>query len=592
MFKGRNRRWAVLVGAAALMVGAFASSPALGTEQVVRLHLGTDSQRFSYGNTNQNLTTAKNGCQITSAEPLIDLASTATGGSSQPGLSSLSIGVKSSGSNSNGTPCSQIDNLEKLEIRPGADLAGRTFSKVRLDLEMTGNAVVVITLKRGTESRVYQLQTGTSIQTAQTQEPGYDTTAPYEVSSSPGDEVDACAAPNSSGPNNFGNDNCLWTIDPNFEFDLIEITTTIGTASLEGSSDFGNDPMYDSLFYLSNRAPVAAADTFSTVEDAVNAAVGNVLSNDSDPDGDPLTVTAITNGATTQGGTVSVATSGEVTYSPAANFNGADTFQYTISDGKGGTASATVTINVTAVNDPPVAVDDSAQTSAGTAVTIDVLANDTDIDGDSLSVQSVTQPGKGTATIVAGGIRYDPGPTFSGSDTFDYVVSDGNGGTDTGTVTISEVICPGTTITVGPEVPGGEVLGRFTFLTTGADCKPFDAEAVELDGTVLFQPRGGQTVDYRAVLRLSPKEAPTGPGFGVFGLLLSYDPLGGTDFRPVPWCIDPVFTDGLVTSATIPNYPTETWCIASAHTVPVTGSSPQTLITEWQAFGKDDPKFQ
>ena len=85
----------------------------------------------------------------------------------------------------------------------------------------------------------------------------------------------------------------------------------------------------------------------------------------------------------------------------------------------------------------PVAFNDSAATDADTAVTIDVLANDTDADGDSLTIDSVTDPANGSVVNNGSDVTYTPDPGFSGSDTFDYTVSDGNGGTDTATVTVT-----------------------------------------------------------------------------------------------------------------------------------------------------------
>ncbi|WP_299157100.1 cadherin-like domain-containing protein, partial [uncultured Christiangramia sp.] len=78
--------------------------------------------------------------------------------------------------------------------------------------------------------------------------------------------------------------------------------------------------------------------------------------NDSDPDGDELTVTEVTQPGN---GSAVINTDGTVTYSPNENFNGTDTFEYTISDGNGGTDTATVTVTIGAENDAPVAVDDS-----------------------------------------------------------------------------------------------------------------------------------------------------------------------------------------------------------------------------------------
>jgi uncharacterized repeat protein (TIGR01451 family) len=96
------------------------------------------------------------------------------------------------------------------------------------------------------------------------------------------------------------------------------------------------------------------------------------------------------------------------------------------------------TITVTNVNDPPVAVDDSETTLEDSPVTIDVLANDSDADGDTLIVTSVTDPPNGTAVLEADNtVTYTPDTNFNGTDSFTYTISDGNGGSDTATVTVT-----------------------------------------------------------------------------------------------------------------------------------------------------------
>ena len=129
-----------------------------------------------------------------------------------------------------------------------------------------------------------------------------------------------------------------------------------------------------------NDLPVAGNDAVGIDED--NGITFGVLGNDSDVDNDTLTVT----GATAGHGQIVVNSDNTLTYMPDANFNGTDTVTYTISDGNGGTATATVTITVNPVNDPPVAIADFAVTNEDTALNIDVLANDSDVDGDVLSV--------------------------------------------------------------------------------------------------------------------------------------------------------------------------------------------------------------
>jgi large repetitive protein len=182
-----------------------------------------------------------------------------------------------------------------------------------------------------------------------------------------------------------------------------------------------------------NDAPVAVNDAARTNEDTpVTVAV---LANDTDPDGDPLTVTA----ASAANGTVIVNPDGTIRYTPRANFNGTDTITYTISDGKGGTSTATVTVTVDPVNDPPVATNDVATTNEDTPVTISVLGNDTDVDGDPLTVVSASAP-NGTVVINANGtITYTPKLNFNGTDTITYQISDGKGGFSTATVTITVV---------------------------------------------------------------------------------------------------------------------------------------------------------
>ena len=136
-----------------------------------------------------------------------------------------------------------------------------------------------------------------------------------------------------------------------------------------------------------NEPPVAVDDALTTAEDTPSAPL-NVLANDSDPDGHALTVTTLAPSAAH--GTVSCTAAGMCTYTPAANYNGPDSFTYAVSDGHGGTDTATVSVTVTSVNDNPDAVNDSLTTVAGHAGQVNVLANDTDVDGDSLSVTTLT----------------------------------------------------------------------------------------------------------------------------------------------------------------------------------------------------------
>jgi hypothetical protein len=131
-----------------------------------------------------------------------------------------------------------------------------------------------------------------------------------------------------------------------------------------------------------------------------------------------------------------------VTYSPDAGYIGTDSFTYTVDDDDGATsnvATVTVTVEDTGDNEPPVAVDDQFSTSVDTPVDVDVLANDLDPDGDALTVSDhdVDSAEGGVVSCASSGVcTYSPPAGYMGSDSFDYVASDGHGGTDAATVTV------------------------------------------------------------------------------------------------------------------------------------------------------------
>ena len=215
---------------------------------------------------------------------------------------------------------------------------------------------------------------------------------------------------------------------------------------IDGFSYLANDGTGDSLVATVtitvnpvNDAPVASGDEYAVDEDAVmtiDAAAG-VLANDTDVDGDPLTATLVTGPAN---GTLTLNADGSFSYTPNSNFNGSDSFTYTAGDGTA-TSEATVTLTVNAVNDVPEAVNDEYSTDEDTALTIaapGVLGNDTDADGDALSVSILNPPQHGTVTLNSdGSFTYTPAADFSGVDGFSYVASDGVASSEVATVTIN-----------------------------------------------------------------------------------------------------------------------------------------------------------
>ncbi|MEM7259386.1 MAG: Ig-like domain-containing protein, partial [Pseudomonadota bacterium] len=178
-----------------------------------------------------------------------------------------------------------------------------------------------------------------------------------------------------------------------------------------------------------NDPPVAIADSGTTPQDT--AVTIDVLGNDLDVDADMLSISSVTQPAS---GTTSIVPAG-IFFTPATS--GTFTFDYTADDGNTGTSTATVEVVVTAVNAPPVAVADTANTDRGSAITIDVLDNDTDADGDTLSIASVAAAPNGTTSVTPAGVSYTPNGTFLGDDSFTYEVIDGNGGSDSATVTVT-----------------------------------------------------------------------------------------------------------------------------------------------------------
>ena len=136
--------------------------------------------------------------------------------------------------------------------------------------------------------------------------------------------------------------------------------------------------------------------------------------------------------STTSNGILTLNANGSFSYTPNLNFNGIDSFTYQANDGSADSNVATVTITVNAVNDAPVAASDSYSTNEDVTLTVSasgVLANDTDVDNDTLTAVLVSTTSNGSLTLNANGsFSYTPNLNFNGVDSFTYKANDGTDG--------------------------------------------------------------------------------------------------------------------------------------------------------------------
>lgn len=199
-----------------------------------------------------------------------------------------------------------------------------------------------------------------------------------------------------------------------------------------------------------NDPPLAIDDEYNTGEDTtLDVPAPGVLSNDSDPDEDIITVSEYTQPSN---GAVTLNTDGSFAYTPTLNYVGEDIFTYNVCDDGAPSLcdSATVTITVIsgAQNDPPSAVDDAFDADEDTQLVVaapGVLVNDSDPDGDGLSITEFTQPVNGTVTLNAdGSFSYDPNPDYFGQDTFTYTICDDGIPSLCDFATVTITVAPGT----------------------------------------------------------------------------------------------------------------------------------------------------
>ncbi|WP_265947901.1 retention module-containing protein [Dechloromonas sp. A34] len=201
-----------------------------------------------------------------------------------------------------------------------------------------------------------------------------------------------------------------------------------------------------------NDGPLAIDDARTTPEDTPVTIV--VLGNDSDVDGEALHVSAIAGQPVTAGdsvavtnGTATLNADGTITFTPAAGYNGPADFSYTITDG---TTSDTANVHLVIddVNDPPVALDNVVNGSEDSPVNFDPRSNDSDPDGDPLTITAIDgQPldlaipvtlSQGVVSLNADGtLTFTPNANVNGPVSFQYTIADGRGGSDTALVNLN-----------------------------------------------------------------------------------------------------------------------------------------------------------
>ncbi|MCS0321144.1 tandem-95 repeat protein, partial [Vibrio diabolicus] len=338
--------------------------------------------------------------------------------------------------------------------------------------------------------------------------------------------------------------------DSSLEFSVsgnnnIQVSIVNGVANITPTADWNGseiltftatDPSGESISQTVNFtvAPVAdiVADKATVVEDT--ATVIKVLGNDTF-DGDDKVVSLDTNKGPANG-TVSVNPDGAVTYIPDDNYVGKDTFTYVVTSG-GVSESTTVEVNVTPVNDAPVAKDDTAITDEDTPVTIDVLPNDTDVDGDKLSIQSASVPeAQGKVEIVDGKLVFTPAENFNGDTEITYTITDG-ALTDQATVNVT-VNAVNDTPAVESNLADQTLAEDFTPYTIDLNTAFSDVDNV--DGELTFSVSGNSNVNVsieNGIATISPTADWNGSEILTF---TATDPSGESVSQTVNFTVAPV----------------------------------------------------
>ncbi|EJY7733056.1 tandem-95 repeat protein, partial [Vibrio parahaemolyticus] len=338
--------------------------------------------------------------------------------------------------------------------------------------------------------------------------------------------------------------------DSSLEFSVsgnnsIQISIVNGVATINPTADWNGsetltftatDPSGESVSQTVNFTVASVADIVAdkatVVEDTPT--IINVLSNDTFESTDKVVSLDADNGP--KNGSVIVNNDGTVTYTPDDNYVGKDTFTYVVTSG-GVSESTTVTVNVTPVNDAPVAKDDIATTQEDTAVTIDVLPNDTDVDGDKLSIESVSVPKEqGTVEVVDGKLVFTPAENFNGDAEITYTVTDG-ALTDQATVKVT-VNAVNDTPVVESNIADQTLAEDFTPYTIDLNTAFSDVDNV--DGELTFSVSGNSNIQV-AIVNGIATITPTADWNGSETLTFTAtDPSGESVSQPVNFTVAPV----------------------------------------------------
>jgi hypothetical protein len=201
-------------------------------------------------------------------------------------------------------------------------------------------------------------------------------------------------------------------------------STLFVTSMIEVLGSFGEGSL--------NQAPIAVNDNYTQAASTVSDR--DVLLNDTDPDGDTLTLTV-------EDSAYASIVSNQLRFTAPATA-GIYAVNYTVSDGNGGTDTATATFTVSAVNAAPVAVNDTTTATSNQTEVINVLANDSDSDGTITSVSIVAAPANGVAVVNGDKtISYTSTSGYTGSDSFTYKATDDDGA-ESAVATVSVTVAP------------------------------------------------------------------------------------------------------------------------------------------------------